>query len=129
MIDEKCEMLIRDFASWSGTSVAPGSSRSRPERRAEHPDARHGRARVLAAIDIPSSNVYISKNDDNYMELPRRTRQRQWMSGAAREESFRRRLDGPRFGVACATPALWTGLHCACEVDVRVYGLESPRRT
>ena len=82
MIDEKCEMLIRDFAfvEWDerGTGLLKISDLNDERSTLTHATDALG---YWAAIDIPSSNVYISKNDDNYMELPRENEaRRQWMS-------------------------------------------------
>ncbi|HUV74197.1 MAG TPA: phage terminase large subunit [Anaerolineae bacterium] len=88
MIDESCDMIIRDFAfvEWDakGTNLLKIDDLNDERSTLTHAtDA----LRYWASIDSPISSVYISREDDNFVELPREdARRRAWMKRLKGEE-------------------------------------------
>jgi hypothetical protein len=80
LIDETCEMLIRDFAfvEWDekGTGLLKITESSDERSTLTHATDAIG---YWASIDSPVSNVYISREDDSVLEMPENARRRQWM--------------------------------------------------
>lgn len=82
LIDEKCDMLIRDFVfvEWDerGTNLLKISDPND-----ERSTLTHGADAIgyWTSVDAPIASVYISREADNYAELPQEesTRRRAWM--------------------------------------------------
>lgn len=96
MIDETCDMLIRDFAfvEWDekGTGLLKISDLNDERSTLTHATDALG---YWASIDVPTSSVYISREDDNY-ELKRREdpARKEWMDGLKGKSSSQWGLEG-----------------------------------
>lgn len=82
MIDETCEMLIRDFAfvEWddSGLKLMKVTDLDDDRSTLTHASDALG---YWASIDSPLSTTYISRDADNFLEVPREDeRRRRWMN-------------------------------------------------
>lgn len=88
MIDEEAEMLIRDFAfvEWDekGTDLKKYSDIEDERSTLTHATDACG---YWASIDSPIAGAYISKEDDNFVELPREdSRRARWMKSLKEKE-------------------------------------------